>query len=288
MSRVLVINHLRNVSVRGGVDDCAELPLEDDAVDLVFCSPPYEDARDYGIGYKLKGQAWVDWCVPRFMECLRVSKGLVAWVVSDKTVSYRWTAATALLMADLHRAGVRLRRPALYTKPSGVPGSGGPDWLANRYEFVVCATREKGRLPWSDNTACGHEPKHPVGGAMSNRHQDGSRRDKRTGKRLGKYRKPKLANPGNVIQCAVGGGLMGHKLAHEGEAPFSEKLAEFFVKSFCPPGGTVLDPFSGSGTTAAVAVKNGRNAIAFDIRESQIDLTTRRLRDVVLDEGMGV
>ena len=70
---------------------------------------------------------------------------------------------------------------------------------------------------------------------------------------------------------------MGSKLAHENEAPFPESLAEFFIKSFCPPEGIVLDPFSGSGTTAAVAYKNNRQFIGIDIRQSQVDLAYKRL-----------
>ena len=74
---------------------------------------------------------------------------------------------------------------------------------------------------------------------------------------------------------------MGHPLAHDTEAPFPESLATFFIRSFCPPGGTVLDCFGGSGTTAAAALKVGRNAVTVDIRASQCDLTYRRLGDVV-------
>ena len=72
---------------------------------------------------------------------------------------------------------------------------------------------------------------------------------------------------------------MGSKIAHENEAPFPERLAEFFVRSFCTPLGIVVDPFSGSGTTAAVARKWGRNWIAIDVRQSQIDLTKRRMQE---------
>jgi len=67
-------------------------------------------------------------------------------------------------------------------------------------------------------------------------------------------------------------------LAHENEAPFPEKLAEFMVRSFCPPNGIVLDPFAGSGTTCAVAKKWGRKYIGIDIRQSQVDLTNRRIK----------
>lgn len=103
------------------------------------------------------------------------------------------------------------------------------------------------------------------------------------------YTPPALTNPGNmieelsdVVKCVVGGGRMGSKLAHENEAPFPESLVEFFVKSFCPPGGMVLDPFCGSGTTLSVAIRLGRNATGIDIRESQTELSRRRLDELVI------
>lgn len=74
---------------------------------------------------------------------------------------------------------------------------------------------------------------------------------------------------------------MGSKLSHENDAPFPERLAEFFIRSFCPPSGTVLDCFGGSGTTLAVAVLNDRNAISVDIRESQCELMRRRLDEAL-------
>lgn len=306
--------------------DCLDvLPrMEPDSVDLVFCSPPYEAARDYGIGFKLRGEDWVEWALPRYRECLRVCRGLVAWVVAGKTRNFSWSATPALLIADLKRAGVTMRNPPIYRRFS-IPGSGGPEWLREDFEWIICATNG-GKLPWSDNTAMGHPPLWAPGGDMSHRLSDGKRVNqwggsakstggerKRNGKlkqatpkpshifttkrqlrkggsRRGKdderrdhgYTLPAIANPGNVITCKVGGGLMGSKLAHENEAPFPESLAEFFIRSFCPPGGTVLDPFSGSGTTASVAVRLGREAIAIDVRESQCELTRRRLEQTQL------
>ena len=91
------------------------------------------------------------------------------------------------------------------------------------------------------------------------------------------YTPPVLANPGNVMKFVVGGGVMGNRLCHENEAPFPEKLAEAFILSFCPPNGTTLDCFCGSGTTLAVAIRNERNAIGIDVRQSQVDLSRRRI-----------
>lgn len=256
------------------------------SVDLVFGSPPYEDRRTYGIGFNLKGQDWVDWMVEVFRASLHVSRGLVAMVLEGKTDDFRWSATPALLMADLHRAGVTLRKPPIYGR-YGVCGSGGPDWLRNDYEFIVCATNG-GKLAWSDNAAMGSPCKFPVGGAMSNRHVDGQRRNAQTcitkveaNQKARGYSAPEIANPGNIIHCgAVGGANLGDKMTHENEAPFPEYLAEFFIRSFCPPNGTVLDPFSGSGTTAKVAIACNRNAIGIDVRESQVKLGKRRIGSV--------
>jgi hypothetical protein len=275
--------------------------LPEGGADLILFSPPYERARLYledgkDLGIARDTETWVAWMVKAFTACRRACKGLVAAVVEGQTRDYRYSAGPLLLGADLHRAGFHLRKPPIYMR-YGVSGSGGPDWLKNNYEFVICATRG-GKLPWSDNTACGHPPKYKPGGAMSNRTADGRRVNAKTGaprKPNGRrdrqgYNPPKLANPGNVIDCAageeaglvvncgaVGVGRMGSGLAHDNEAPFPEKLAEFFVRSFCPPGGLVIDPMCGSGTTGAVAVRLGRRFLGCDLRQSQVDLSRSRL-----------
>lgn len=301
--------------------DCLDVmrTWPDGCVDLVVCSPPYEDARLYAeLGFRLTGQEWVDWAAERFRECLRVTNGLVVWVVEGKTKQFRYTATPLLLMADLHRAGVHLRKPPIFHRV-GIPGSGGPDWWRNDYEFCICATNG-GKLPWSDNTAMGHPPKWARGGAMSYRNTDGTRRNqwggshaaggtKKNGTKANQgqrpshvkifangkrphtksradgsdetqfYAPPVLANPGNIITCKVGGGLMGSRLSHENEAPFPESLVEPFIRSFCPPGGIVLDCFSRSGTTIAVAQKTGRRWVGIDQRPSQVELSEKRIRE---------
>ncbi|WP_202974202.1 site-specific DNA-methyltransferase [Fimbriiglobus ruber] len=85
---------------------------------------------------------------------------------------------------------------------------------------------------------------------------------------------------GDIVDCVVGGGKMGHDAAHDNEAPYPLELVERFVLSCCPPGGTVADCFTGSGTTAHAAIIHGRNFIGCDIRESQVEIARNRLRDV--------
>lgn len=269
--------------------DCLDILRQwpDDCVDLVVCSPPYEDARTYGIGYALRGDAWVEWCLPRFRECLRVCRGLVAWVVEGRTRNYRYSMSPMKLAVRIEAEGACPRKPLAYRR-SGIPGSGGPDWFRNDWEWVLCFTRRQGRLPWSDNTACGAPPKYGPGGPPSHRTRDGYRcSDRRPNGELKPrvFYNPAVANPGNmiaeasdVIDCGASGGHhLGSKLAHENEAPFPERLVERLVRSCCPPGGLVLDCFGGSGTTAAVAKRWGRRFVSIDIRPSQTELTHRRL-----------
>lgn len=148
--------------------------------DLIFSSPPYEKARLYlesgeDLGIARDTEEWVAWMVQVVQASLRVCRGLVAFVVEGQTRNFRYSAGPVLLMADLHRAGVHLRKPPIFHR-IGIPGSGGPDWLRNDYEFIVCATNG-GKLAWSDNTAMGWVPKWAPGGAMSHRLPDGNRRD---------------------------------------------------------------------------------------------------------------
>jgi hypothetical protein len=279
--------------------------LPADSVDLFVTSPPYEGQRTYGIDFDLKGEAWVRWMFDTVRAALRVCKGLVAVVCEGETRNFRYSAVPYLLMADLVRAGVVVRKPLIYRRV-GIPGSGSVDWLRADFEPILCCTRG-GRLPWSDNTACGHEPKYKPGGKPSHRRKDGSRVGKNApnGTRNGDmvsdkdYTPPKLANPGSVIQasysaqevaellaryeagdvidCSVGGNRIGDPLAHENEAPFPEQLVDFLVRSFCPPGGVMADCYSGSGTTGAVAVRLGRRFVGCDLRDSQVSLSKQRL-----------
>ena len=48
-------------------------------------------------------------------------------------------------------------------------------------------------------------------------------------------------------------------------APYPEELVERCLTVGCPPGGTVLDPFSGSGTTMRVATRAGCSAIGIEL-----------------------
>ena len=65
-------------------------------------------------------------------------------------------------------------------------------------------------------------------------------------------------------------------------ATYPPRLVEPCILAGCPPGGTVLDPFLGSGTTAEVAIKHQRDWVGIEINPDYRDLIEKRLNAVQL------
>lgn len=62
-------------------------------------------------------------------------------------------------------------------------------------------------------------------------------------------------------------------------ATFPPALIEPCILAGCPKGGTVLDPFGGSGTTAEVALKNGRSVVLNELNPEYIKLAEARIAE---------
>jgi DNA modification methylase len=91
---------------------------------------------------------------------------------------------------------------------------------------------------------------------------------------------PDGRNPGDVWSIAT----QPYPGAHFAVMPSA--LAERCILAGCKPGGTVLDPFSGSGTTGLAAAKHGRRYVGIDLNAEYLDLSPRtRLAQPGLDFG---
>lgn len=62
-------------------------------------------------------------------------------------------------------------------------------------------------------------------------------------------------------------------------APYPESLANRLIRMFSFVGDTILDPFSGSGTTSMAAIGCGRNSIGYEIDEQYITRARSRITD---------
>jgi site-specific DNA-methyltransferase (adenine-specific) len=73
--------------------------------------------------------------------------------------------------------------------------------------------------------------------------------------------------------------LRGRAL-HPTEKPLG--ILDPLIRYACPPGGLVLDPFAGSGSTLDAARQSGRRAIGIEAREDYCEAAARRLSALTL------
>lgn len=64
-------------------------------------------------------------------------------------------------------------------------------------------------------------------------------------------------------------------------APFPAELVKKCLEVGCEPGGTVLDPFSGSGTTMNVALSQGYGAIGIELNYDFCQYTLESIAEMV-------
>lgn len=287
--------------------------LADGSVDCCVTSPPYYGLRDYGV----KGQIGAEASPAEYVENLRVLFAEVRRVLTDDATlwlnlgdSYAQTgssgtqgstgqragrtftavgaAATGLppknLMLMPHRVAMALqddewilRNAIIWSKPNAMPESV-TDRLSTRYEMLFMFS--KSRKYWFDLDPI--RERHLV--AIAGNAGPGGGGVEGKSKGLGAtgeshlYGNENGKNPGDVWDIPTTPFPGSHF------AVFPPELPRRCIVAGCKPGGTVLDPFHGSGTTGMVATRNGRKYVGIELNKEYLDLSLRtRLADGVLD-----
>ena len=303
--------------------------LPDASVYCCVTSPPYWGLRDYGhegqIGLESTPDAYVARMVEVFREVRRVlrddgtcwvnlgdsyngiggpgkqdggpigptaavaivgTKGRhIVGLKAKDLVGIPWRVAFAL-QAD----GWWLRQDIIWHKPNPMPESV-RDRCTKAHEYVFLLTKSDryyyDAYAVSEAVACVRGPgnKRPLKGVE----EDGEKHRTRAGlhKAAERWREegpPESRNRRSVWTITT----KPYSGAHFAVMPAD--LVEPCIKAGCPEGGTVLDPFAGSGTTLAVAAELGRNAIGCELNPDYIALAERRIKDarssVALFEGV--
>lgn len=89
---------------------------------------------------------------------------------------------------------------------------------------------------------------------------------------MGSSKKKGLLHSGSTINTAEGEQWEGGESAWQGSGTsiFDPVLCELSYRWFCPPGGTVLDPFAGGSVRGIVCSKLGRQYVGVDLSLRQI------------------
>ena len=237
--------------------DCLEVlkSMKNNSVNLIFADAPYNIGKDFGNNSDKweSVQVYVDWCKEWIDECLRV--------LCDNGTMYFMTATQHMSYLDVYvseKYNVLCRIVWAYDS-SGVQSK---QMYGSLYEPILMINKSaKSKYVFN--------------------HEDILVEAKTGAKRkLIDYRKnpPQPYNtekvPGNVWEFSRVRFKMDEYENHPTQKP--ESLLERIIKASSNQGDVVLDPFSGSFTTSAVAVRLGRVAVGIDLNKEYFEIGLRR------------
>ena len=253
-------------------EDCLEgmKKLEDNSIDLVVTSPPYDNLRDYK-GYTLNINGIIE-------ELYRVVKhgGIVVWVVGDATINGSESGSSFKQALKFMDVGFKLHDTMIYEKnTSSFPARRNSKRYTQIFEYMFVFT--KGKIK-TGNLICDKENKwagHTNWGKNTQRGKDGVLKETNNIKPV-----PKTSPRNNIWRYVVGGGFgTKDKAVYKHPATFPEQLATDHIISWSNINDVILDPFMGSGTTAIACINNNRNYIGFEISEEYCDLVKERIKN---------
>lgn len=239
--------------------DCLDvLPtLAPQSIDSVVTSPPYamQRAKQYG---GVPEKEYPDWTVT-WMRGVRASLKERGSVL----INIREHIRNGEMSDYVHRTRMALRADGwiecdelIWLKPNGPP-VGDPGRTRRSWERILWFAPS--RRPAVFPRANGNKSSHiGFGGASTINSASWV-----SGTSSGKYCDGIARSPDFV---SVGLRENPNGIGHPGAYP--PRLAAWMVKTVTPPGGTVLDPFAGSGTTLVAAKAEGFNAIGIE-REAE-------------------
>ena len=254
-----------------------------ESIDCCCTSPPYYLQRDYQIdgqlGMEKSHTEYIDKLVEIFGHVRRVLKDKGScWIVigdSEKEKNRSLLCIPerlALAMTDQQQEdGWILRSKIIWWKRNATPSSA-KDRFTVDYETVLWFVKS----PQGYYFETQYEPhnskyefryKSPFGGYGN-----------KSGQGAFNYSKPRFIKPnplGRIKRSVWDIPVEAYKGTHF--AVFPSKLIETPIKATCPQNGIVLDPFMGSGTTALIAMNNGRKFIGIELNQKHIDLANDRL-----------
>ncbi len=97
--------------------------------------------------------------------------------------------------------------------------------------------------------------------------------------------KGQLKKATDVIDIPAINNMATERVGYPTQKPLA--LLDLLIGACCPPGGTVLDPCCGSGTTLVAAKASGRHGVGCDLNPDAIAITRSRLSTKTKDEEAG-
>jgi site-specific DNA-methyltransferase (adenine-specific) len=233
--------------------------LPANSIDLTVTSPPFDKLRTYkGFTFDFETIA---------KELYRVTKdgGVVVWVVNDATVNGSETGNSFRQVLRFMMIGFNLHDTMIWKKPNPVPTQKARYQQAFDYVFVLSKGTPKTFNPLRIKCKCV--------GVKVKKHR--ASKDRHKYNNDGYYTVGKTKMIDNVWEIPNTKNEGGHP------AIFPERLAKDNILSWSNEGDTVLDCFSGSGTTLLAAKLLQRNSIGIEKAKEYCRLNKKRIKKVM-------
>jgi site-specific DNA-methyltransferase (adenine-specific) len=236
---------LNKIYVENCLDTLARMP--DNFIQATITSPPYDDLRTYN-GYSFDFSAIAN-------ELYRVTKesGVVVWVVGDATTKGSESGSSFRQALYFKELGFNLHDTMIYEKNSpSYPASSKSNRYTQIFEFMFVLSKGK-----------------PVANLIIDKPNKWAGFKDFSGKL--KNPVPEFSPRNNIWKYTTSFNGVKHP------APFPEALAADHIKTWTNNGDLVYDPFMGSGTTAKMALLNGRKFIGSEISAEYVAIANQRI-----------
>lgn len=254
--------------------DCIDYmqKMEPNSIDLTVTSPPYDEMRNYEDSLTWNWNIFED-----IVDNLyRITKdgGVVVWIVADSTINGSETGNSFRQALQFLDVGFNLHDTMIYHKENPPPTGGNNRYYsAFEYMFIFSKGAPKTFNPILVERRNKWNDKRTTRNKSFVRDKDGKFESKQVDLNLDKPVKMQ-----NVWTVTVGGGISAEeKIAFKHPAIFPEKLAEDHILSWSNENDIIFDPFTGSGTTGKMALKNNRSFVGTEIVPEYFKIAEERL-----------
>ena len=251
--------------------DCLEVmaTMDSSSIDLTVTSPPYDNLRTYNGNNDLWGEhVWK----AVLAELYRITKdgGVVVWVVGDATIKGSETGTSFKQALHAMECGFNLHDTMIYHKNNPTPMNGNRYQQSFEYMFIF----SKGKPECFNPLVVPKKYMENRKAKQYNKGVDGQQV-------IREYKAVKLDRViRNIWSYSVGlNHTTAYREAFAHPAIFPEQLANDHILSWSNEGDVVFDPFMGSGTTGAMAVKNGRKFIGVEIGPDYFAISNKRIKE---------
>ena len=241
--------------IHGDAIEALKNEIEDNSVDLIFADPPYNIGKNFAgcIDKWEPDDKYLSWCYQWLDLCIRKLKPSGAF--------YVMTSTQFMPFFDLYLREklTILSRLIWYYDSSGVQAK---NYFGSMYEPILFCVKDKNNYTFNSEAILVEAKTGAKRGLIDYRKNPPQ-----------PYSTEKV--PGNVWEFARVRYRMDEYENHPTQKPVA--LLERIIKASSNEGDLILDPFSGTFTTAFVAKTLNRRAIGIELQEDYVKIGLRRL-----------